>query len=178
MTLQTGDPIDLPIEPLTEGVSVEGKTITISAPDGFGAAALRGVPPNVSLSLRVHPEPNASYFGLCVKGAGRYQEGCELRFEPSRERVQFGRPKDGGMGDDTRHAITHVKGLDGSFVLDVVVKDDIVDVCIDNRRTIIQRHRGVGDCIFFFAQDAEVRFEPLLELGECRISNKEFGTPK
>jgi hypothetical protein len=73
--------------------------------------------------------------------------------------VQFGTPKDGAVGDDTSRAISHVKGLDGPFTVNAVVKDDIVDVCIDNRRTIIQRHKGNGDRLFFFAQDAEVTFE-------------------
>ena len=162
MIPETGDPVDVRIEPLTEGVSVYGNTIGISAPDAFRAAMLAGLPDGFRIALRVHPKPNASYFGLCVRGVGRYQQGCELRFEPSQERVQFGTPKDGGMGDETRRAISHVKGLDKPFTVDLVVKDDVVDACIDNRRTIIQRHKPDGDRLFLFAQGAEVAFESVV----------------
>jgi hypothetical protein len=154
-----GDPLELAIEPLTDGVSVEGNTVRIRAGEGFRAAALSGAPQNMRISLRVRPEPAASHFGLCVKGVGRYEQGCELRFEPARQRVQFGAAKAGGMGDDSPRAIRHVAGLDRPFTVDIIVKDDIIDACLDHRRTIIHRHQGDGDRIFLFGQDAEVVFE-------------------
>jgi beta-fructofuranosidase len=61
-------------------------------------------------------------------------------------------------------------GTDQSFTLDLIVKDDLVDACIDNRRTIITRNHAklTGDRLFFFANHGEVSFEdvrvqPLLE---------------
>ena len=66
------------------------------------------------------------------------------------------------MGDETDRAISHVKGLDGPFTVDLVVKDDIVDACIDDRRTIIQRHKADGDRLFLFARGAEVVFESVV----------------
>jgi hypothetical protein len=36
------------------------------------------------------------------------------------------------------------------------VADDIVDVCIDDRRTIIGRHTGHGDRLFFFVRNGQV----------------------
>jgi len=157
----TGDPLELAVEPITSDVSSDGSTVTINAREGFRAAELRSAARNARISFRVRPSADASYYGLCVKGSGRYEEGGELRFEPARERVQFGVAKAGGMGDESSRAITHVTGLDRPFTVDVIVKEDIIDACIDNRRTIIQRYPGDGDRIFLFGQDAEVAFESI-----------------
>ena len=73
-------------------------------------------------------------------------------------------------------AITDVQGLDRPFTLDIVLKDDIVDACIDNRRgdlcsnlrraaidnrrTIVTRYWNPrGDRLFLFAQNADVAFD-------------------
>ena len=91
-----------------------------------------------------------------------YQTGCELRFEPSRKRVQFGQPDGGSMGEDSDYAIDNVENLDEPFNLDIIVKNDIIDACIDNRRTIIKRHPGMnGDRLFFFAQNGNVIFSSI-----------------
>jgi len=108
----------------------------------------------------VKPEADSSFFGLCIRGSGNYEKGYELRFEPSKQRVQFGVPDQGRMGDDSNCEILDVEGLDRPFALDVVHKDDVVDVCIDNRRTIVSRYWDPrGDRLFFFAQDADVTFD-------------------
>ena len=67
-------------------------------------------------------------------------------------------------------AIGGVTDIDGPFTLDVIVKDDLVDACVDNRRTIITRNltRLGGDRLFFFVDHGEVTFEdvrvsPLIE---------------
>ena len=118
------------------------------------------MPQNVRITLKVIPEANSQYFGLCLRGSDDYEKGCELRFEPSRQRVQFSAPHEGRMGADSGYAMEHIEGLDRPFTLDIVVKDDIVDVCIDNRRTIITRYWNPrGDRLFLFAQDADVAFD-------------------
>ena len=57
--------------------------------------------------------------------------------------------------------IEGVGGLANPFELDLIVKDDFVDACIDNRRTIISRHpdRPQGERLFFFVDSGEVLFE-------------------
>ena len=158
----SSDALTLSFTALTKGVSGNGKTICVNATDGFEVAMLTEVPKNIRLNLQVKPGPNPSYFGLCIKGSGSYQEGCELRFEPSRQRVQFGTPTDGQMGGDSDYAIDNVAGLDCPFVLDIVVKNDLVDVCIDNRRTIIKRCPNLpGNRLFLFAQNSEVTFDSI-----------------
>ena len=168
MIPRIGEPMDLPFKTLTKGATRDGKTIRVNSSDGFEVAMLTDVPNNARITLQAEAKPSSAYFGLCVRGMGHYQQGCELRFEPTNQRVQFGAPKDGSMGEESGHAIHHVEGLDHPFTLEIILKDDIVDVCIDNRRTIIGRYKGHGDRIFFFAQNADVLFDsveirPLLE---------------
>ena len=64
------------------------------------------------------------------------------------------------MGMVSEAAITDVEGLDRPFTLDIVLKDDIVDVCIDNRRTIVTRYWNPrGNRLFLFAENADVAFD-------------------
>ena len=72
---------------------------------------------------------------------------------------------DGRMAGAPDHwmAIGGVAGIDQPFTLDLVVKDDLVDACIDNRRTIITRNRTKfsGDRLFFFVNHGQVVFEEI-----------------
>ena len=154
------EPVELPFKSLTKGTSGDGKTVQINAPDGFEAGMLTLVPQDVRITLNIRPKADSSFFGLCMRGSGNYEKGCELRFEPSRQRVQFGVPNQGSMGNDSNCEILDVEGLAHPFTLDIVLKDDVVDVCIDNRRTIVSRYWDPhGDRLFFFAQDADVSFD-------------------
>jgi hypothetical protein len=119
----------------------------------------------------VVPQPGARSFGLCLRGKGRYESGCELRFDPPRQRAQYGVPRDRGPAKDATgriaqgrdYAIENVERLDRPFTLDIIVKDDLVDACIDGRRTMITRRdpEPDGDRLFFFAREGEVTFESI-----------------
>ena len=126
---------------------------------------LSAAPRNARITLRVVPRPGTAAFGLCLRGHGEYQGGCELRFEPARQRAQYGAPEGRGPAKDSTgrvalgrdYAIEDVDGLDRPFQLEIIVKDDIIDTCIDQRRTMItRRSEPDGDRLFFFARDGEV----------------------
>jgi hypothetical protein len=153
-------------EPLKLGSNA---TIRVSAPGKFAMASLEGMPRNLRLSARVVPQPGAREFGLCVRGRGDYDGGCELRFDPAGRRAQYGVPRDHGPAPEAKdriasgrdYALQNVERLDRPFTLEVIVKDDIVDACINQRRTMISRRdpEPAGDHLFFFARDGEVTFE-------------------
>ena len=157
------DPLNLPFLTTTERVSTNGKAININAPDGFVFGMFEQVPTNVRITLKVKPKPNAQNFGLCFRGDGDYESGCELRFEPARQRVQYGHPENKGMAPESNRCINGVTGLDIDFSLDIIVKNDFVDACIDNRRTIITRYSDKleGKRLFFFVSNGEVTFEDI-----------------
>jgi hypothetical protein len=156
----------------------DGRQIRLDGTDGFAAGMLSGVPKNVRLTLRVVPGRGVKSLGLCLRGKGDYESGCELRIEPARQRAQYGVPTAHGPARDSTdriaggrdYAIENVERLDRPFTLDVIVKDDLVDTCIDGRRTMITRRdpEAQGDRVFFFARGGEAAFEditlrPLLE---------------
>lgn len=162
MIPESGETLNLPFVALTEGASGDGSTIRVSVPDGFGVGTLERVPVNARITLQVKPAPDAQYFGICFRGEGRYEKGCELRFEPAQKRVQYGFPGNGVMAPESNdRCINGVTGLDHAFTLDVIMKNDFVDACIDSRRTIIRRfpEELEGDRLFFFANNGEVTFE-------------------
>jgi len=169
MIPRSGRPLQLKFAPLVEGgVYSDGRTILVNAPAGFRAGMLMDVPQDVRITLRVKPGARVRAFGLCLRGQGSYAGGCELRFEPARRRVQYGTPANGSMTPDSpaegygaNFGIGSVDGLDRPFHLDLIVKSDFVDACIDNRRTIVSRRpdRPQSDRLFFFAEGGEVSFE-------------------
>ncbi|MFC1601501.1 LamG-like jellyroll fold domain-containing protein [Candidatus Sumerlaeota bacterium] len=156
----SGEAMDLTFKSLTPGASGSGRTIQIRASDSFERGMVTGVPRDVRITLNVAPRADASCFGLCMRGSDNCEKGCELRFEPSKQRVQFAIPHQEQMEDDWRTTSTDVEGLDQPFTLDIILKDDIVDVCIDNRRTMVTRYSDLhGDRLFFFGQNADVSFD-------------------
>jgi len=149
--------------PLRSASVGDGRSIRLTAPDGFAVATLNDVPTNIRITARVMPAPDSSYFGLCLRGSGSYEAGHELRFEPFRQKVGWRAPQSDSVSENERCAIYDVVGLDRPFTLDIIAKDDIFDVCIDGRRTLVIRLADQldGDRLFFFAQNADVTFEDL-----------------
>jgi hypothetical protein len=167
-----GEPVTPVFAALSSGATGNGTRIQIKAAGTLVAGMLSGVPKNVRITLRVLPQSGAKAFGLCVRGKGDYEGGCELRFEPGRQRAQYGVPENRGPAKDSSgpisqgrdFAIRNVKNLDRPFTLDIIVKDNIIDTCIDQRRTMISRRHPEpeGDRLFFFARGGEVAFEDIL----------------
>lgn len=140
------------------GAAGDIRTIKLSALQGLEAAPLGNAPRDFLLRARVQPAANASYFGLRWCATGRMQGGLELRFEPGREKVGW-RVADASSTDESEHsAIYDVTGLDRPFDLELLVKGDVVDVCVDHRRTLIARLAATGTGLFAFAQNATVEF--------------------
>ena len=62
-------------------------------------------------------------------------------------------------GTVSEAVITDVAGLDRPIAVEVIMSSDIVDVCIDGRRTIIGRHwNPAGDRLTWFANHSTVAF--------------------
>jgi len=164
-----GEPVRPVFAALSPGATGNSTRIQVKAAGKFAAGMLTGVPRNVRITLRVVPQSGAKAFGLCVRGKGDYDGGCELRFEPDRKRAQDGMPENRGPARDSvglisqgrDFAIQNVEHLDRPFALDIIVKDNLIDTCIDQRRTMITRRdpEPTGDRLFFFARDGEVTFE-------------------
>lgn len=137
--------------PLTQGVSGAAGHIVIHAPETQEAGMLTTLPQNYSLFCRVQPQPGVTRFGLGLRGEGNMVRQYELAFAPYLQRVTL-----------EQECLQGVAGLDESFDLEIVVQDDLIDVCIHRSRCIINRLPGLrGDRMFFFCESGEVRFDQI-----------------
>jgi hypothetical protein len=124
---------------------------------------ITGLPQNVRITLRAKPSAGVLNYGLCCRGDGEYESGCELRLEPAAQRIQYARPVQGASDPAARHGVSmeQVTGLDQETTIDMIVKDDLVDVCVGEHRTLLQRQTSQGDRLFFFVRQGEVSFEDI-----------------
>ncbi len=160
MTPSCGEALDLASMAILPGVEIEGTALRMNAANGAVNAALEHAPRDIRLSMQVKPEPGMSGFGLAFHGDKDRRKGCALKFDSAGQRVAFtADDDDAGKTKETDCAIEHVDGLDRTFSLEVVVKDDIIDVCIDHRRTIITRYKGAGEGLSFLVRYGTVTMD-------------------
>lgn len=174
----SGEPMPLGFAHKQGDVTGDAESLRIRAGSTLAYAAVDEMPRDIRLRLTVRPSDPVEAFGLCLRGEGDYAAGNELAFRPGEGHVQFGHPREGDLDkrqpmvltmDGDTGALPPVAGLERPFTIDLIVKDRILDVCIDNRRTFIARRNDLGgERLFFFVKGGEVVFEhieirPLLE---------------
>jgi hypothetical protein len=137
------------VRPLAGEARVEGRAIHLAGGPGLAAAEVGGVPRNARLKLHVRPGPQAFGFGLRFGGGEAFESGYALHCAPHAQTVTL-----------RQQRLETVAGLDRPLTLEVVLWDDIIDVCIDGRRTLLDRcPQRRGDQVLVYAEDAEVTFE-------------------
>jgi beta-fructofuranosidase len=123
-----------------------GKPVPVATSVGFGSKDLGGhatfnnIPRNCRVHLRLTPGPGAAEYALVVRATSDRDSGMTLTFRPGEDLVRFDAPKHKLPAPAlTRgeRALKNVTGLDRPFTLDLIIEDDLLDVCVDNRRTYI-----------------------------------------
>jgi beta-fructofuranosidase len=151
MVPESGTKLNLAYTPLTKGTSGSADSVCITAFEGLEVATVDNVPKNVRITLNVKPEKNSADFGLWLRGSGNFEKGYQLHFLPYEQKVTL-----------NEQSITCVEGLNQPFSLEIIVKEDIVDVCVDQRRCLIDRCPELsGERLFFFCQNGEVAFDSI-----------------
>ena len=85
-------------------------------------------------------ESGDGVFGFYFKSDCHLSRGMQLQLEPTHKKAAFievGDPS--GLGN-SQDAIVNIAELAGPFSLDIVINDQLIDVCIDKKRTMIVRH--------------------------------------
>jgi beta-fructofuranosidase len=151
------------VEALGSGVSGELPRLRVDASQGFSAAALPDLPRRYLFSASVRPERSDGAFGIGVRGAERFRDALMLDFQPSRRRVGWRHPSRPSWQEEETAALYEVDGLERPFTVELVVLDDVLDVCIGRRRTLIAREAmRDGDWLFLYCHDAVVEFDEIL----------------
>ncbi|MBN2583862.1 MAG: hypothetical protein JXL80_12415 [Planctomycetes bacterium] len=158
-----GEPLDAAWETRTSGVSADGSgCVTVASRDGRGAAQTSNVPQDVRVHLRVVPTAGTVAYGLCLRASNRCEMAAELRLCPSGGTVDLRSPSETLPTPTARHCITGVDGLDRPLTLDIVVKGNIVDVCVDERRCLVNRiPQLTGSDLLLFCDNGEATFEEI-----------------
>ncbi len=168
LTPACAPPLPLVLQPLTAHAVQQETSLHLQAQEGLEAALIGGLPQDLRIRFDVTPSPapvsasvpapifSRGSFGLRLRSES-FTTGCVLTFYLAEERVTL-----------QHEAIGAVSGLDQPFGVEIVTYGDIIDVCIDNRRCIVNRcPQQQGAQLFFFAHNADVtlhniQIEPLL----------------
>lgn len=135
-----GAVLALPVVAQTGGVTVNGGVIQLDGGEGMAAVAWAGLPRNVRVRVRGRVEEGTPRFGVRVREQASFVEGVALEVLVAAARVEL---HDAAIGP--------VAGLGGAFTLEIVLKDDLVDVCLNEQHCLINRlpeQQGSGMTLF------------------------------
>jgi beta-fructofuranosidase len=127
----------------------EPNGFTINAANGVGAVHAEALPLNYRITMEIEPTTALEEYGLNLRSKERSDGGYRLNFSPNSQTVSLGNTM-----------IRAVKGLDKNIKIDIIVKDDIIDVSIDNKRCIVNRTpEQKGAFLWFYAKHGSVKFK-------------------
>ena len=130
---------------------VSKNSISIKAPNGVGAAHAAAIPLNSRITMEIETAGSVDEYGLYLRSREKAEAGYRLNFSPNNQTVSLGNTM-----------IRAVSGLNKTIKLDIIVKDDIIDVSIDNKRCIVNRTpEQRGGFLWFYAKHGEVKFKSI-----------------
>lgn len=151
MIPETGGAINSKIFTDLQASAINSNSFLINSPGGVGAAHIENVPLNCRISLEIDPVgPNEEY-GLYVRSGEKAEGGYRLNLSAN--------AKTASLANTTIEA---VDGLNKPLKLDIVMKNGIIDVDIDHKRTIINRtYEQNGNYLWFYAKHGKVNFKSI-----------------
>jgi hypothetical protein len=142
-------PLKLVADSLT--TQVNESLYELNSPNGTGAFYFDNIPANTMVSLEIEPIGSVEEYGLSFRAAKGDHSGYKLNFSPNSKEVRLHNTN-----------IKAVDGLNNKIKVDIVLKGDIIDVCIDNKRCVVNRlTERNGSRLWFYAKHGKVRFSSL-----------------
>lgn len=127
----------------------DNQNFVISASNGIGAANLDNIPLNSRITLEIEPLGRNEEYGLYLRSGQNAAGGYRLSFSAIDRNIKL-----------NGTSITGVTGLDKLIKVDIIMKDAIIDVCIDNKRCIVNRTIDEkGNFLWFYAKHGKVKFK-------------------
>ncbi|MBA4166641.1 MAG: family 43 glycosylhydrolase [Chitinophagaceae bacterium] len=149
MVPETGQPVKVNITTDLLSTLKGSNSVEISAPNGVGAAHCADVPNNCRITMDAEPLGSNEEYGLYLQSNEKAADGYKLNVSQNNLTVSLGNTK-----------IEGVQGLNKPVKLDIVMKDGIIDVSVDNRRTIVNRtYEQKGSFLWFYAKHGKVNFK-------------------
>ena len=139
MIPRAGPPLPLAPAPLSGDTSWQGGRLRLAATGAQEAVArVAEVPANARIRLRVEPQ-GAS---LCLGLTDADGQGIGVHLDPVQRRVAIAGPLDQAGAGAEPPALQPVASLDRPFALDLIVNAGIIDLCVDDRYTLVARRLG------------------------------------
>lgn len=147
----TGEPLVAKIVPgLFAAVNAQG--VEIDAPTGVGAAYLKGIPRKCRITMEIEPLGIFDEYGFDLRSDENAEQGYPVSFSANKKMVTL-------WNTD----IKAVDGLDKNIRIDLILDDDIIDLCIDEKRCIVNRAiERKGDYLWFYAKHGRVKFKSVM----------------
>lgn len=144
-------PRPLALAPLHGDVTVRGGEVKLTAKPGMAAAMAQGLPQAVRIRLRLRVEPGTHEVGLQLRAANISTQGVGMVLSPHRQRLT--------LGDAV---LSPLPELAASLTLEIILYDDIVDLCLDDRACLINRVPAAkGDQLVITCRDGSVTVEEI-----------------
>ncbi|MBC7921465.1 MAG: family 43 glycosylhydrolase [Ferruginibacter sp.] len=151
MTPETGAPLPLPVFPAATNPRGNADELHLNSPNGLGAAHFEKVPVNCRITLEIEPLGDNEEYGLHLRSNEKASAGYKLNFSANARVVSLG---------NTR--IEAVEGLNKPTKIEVIMAGDIIDVCVDGKRCIINRTpEQKGSFLWLYAKHGNVKFKSI-----------------
>lgn len=146
----TLDAVNLSLTCVGNARKVCGNSLEIEASGNLGAAYIDGMPAGCRVTMEIEPAGNNQEYGFFLRAGEKAEDGYKLSFDPNKRTVR--------LGEDA--FIEAVEHLDKPLRIELILKDDLIDVCIDNRRCIVNRlPEKQGARLWLYAKNGTVRFK-------------------
>lgn len=147
-----GDPINITMQ-VDEGINqINKQTYELKGLRGLVSCYAKNIPQNCRITMEIEPKGGFDEYGLYLRANENAGQGYGLDFSTNRAEVKLGNT-----------SIKAVDGLNKTIRLDIIMKDDIIDVCIDNRRCIVNRAiEQRGDYLWLYSKFGTVVFKSIV----------------
>ncbi len=151
MVPETNEPLQLKLIPDLQTTLTDNNNFIINSPNGAGAAHFENIPLQCRITMEIEPQgPNEEY-GLYLRSDENASSGYRLNFSAINQTVSLGNT-----------SIKAVSGLNNSIKVDMILKDNIIDVCVDTRRCIVNRTpEQKGSFLWLYAKHGKVTFKSI-----------------
>ena len=152
MIPETGAPIPAEIEEMSKAAKDGTAGVELDDAGGVASARIKNIPQNVRITMQIEPVGPNEELGLMLKSNTEGNNGYRLNISANNQTVEL-----------ANTMIQAVQGLQKPFTLDIVIKDGILDVDIDHRRTVVNRTYDLkGDVFWLYAKHGKVKFKNIV----------------
>ncbi|MGQ8335179.1 family 43 glycosylhydrolase [Sunxiuqinia sp. A32] len=123
----------------------------IDALGSIGSFHAGDIPVNCRIKFEVDPDGNNENIGLYLRSKEKASEGYKLDFSEINQTVSLYNTN-----------IQAVDGLDKPYTVEIIMKDDMIDVCVAGKRCIVNRlPERKGNVLWFYAKHGKVAFKDI-----------------